>query len=58
MTDKDLDVGMKVRLHGYEVWKVTRCCLNFSRGGEMVWEIKRGCVTKIVPASSLVPYRD
>lgn len=56
MTDRELDIGMKVRLHGYEVWKVVGCALNFSQGGKMVWEIQRGCIKRYVPASSLVPY--
>lgn len=56
MTDRDLDIGKKVRLYGYEVWTVTRCFLNFSQWGEMVWEISRGCCRKLVKASSLVPY--
>lgn len=56
MTDRELDIGMKVRLYGFEVWKVVGCGLNFRN--EMLWEIQRGCIKKYTLASSLVPYRN
>ena len=56
MTDKELDVGMKVRLYGFEVWKVAQCYLDM-RNGSMLWEIRRGACRKVVSASSLKPYR-
>lgn len=58
MEDRELDIGMKVRLYGFEVWTIDQCYLDFLSRGAMLWGIRRGACQKIVKASSLRPYKN